>query len=87
MYLSVLQASFSGYFLDFVVISGVEAKKPLCMIGIPSDGTINTISVQAITTTPRPGPGTSSGTMLFSEGAQLFLHLLIYSCAFYSRVK
>ena len=38
--------------LDFVIINGDETLKPLCMIGIPSDGTINTISVQATTTNP-----------------------------------
>ena len=42
--------------MDIVVINGDETRKPLCMIGIPSDGTINTISVQATTAIPAPGP-------------------------------
>ena len=45
-------------YLYFVVINGDETIKPLCMMGIPSDGTINTISVQAVTTTPERGPKT-----------------------------
>ena len=41
----------NGVLLAFGVINGDKTLKPLCMIGIPSDGTIDTISVQATTTT------------------------------------
>ena len=44
--------------LTTVAKNGDETYKPLCMIGIPSDGTINTISVQAATSTLRTGPTT-----------------------------
>ena len=37
-------------------VCGNVARKPLCMIGIPSDGTVNTISLTNIATLP-PGPG------------------------------
>ena len=41
----------NGVLLAFGVINEDKTLKPLCMIGIPSDGTIDTISVQATTTT------------------------------------
>ena len=47
--------------LTTVAKNGDETYKPLCMIGIPSDGTINTISVQAATSTLRTGPTTPVG--------------------------